>query len=255
MSRLLNLISAWFEYLGGLVILFSQTVLWVFVPPYRASHTLRQIVRIGIDSLGIASLVALFTGMIMAVQTAYQMEKVSAEMYIASLVALSLVRELGPVLTALIVAGRAGGAVTAEIGSMKITEQIDALRALAVNPVKYLVVPRFLAFLISLPILVMIANLLGIMGGYYVCVFNLSIPANLYLMNAFESIMLKDIVITITKSIVFAVIISMISCYEGLITEGGAEGVGSATMRSVVNSFVAIIGADWILSSLFYFIL
>ncbi len=244
----------WFEYLGGLAVLFSQTVLWTFVPPYRPDKTLHQIVRIGINSLGIASLVALFTGMIMAIQTAYQMQKVSAEMYISSLVSLSLVRELGPVLTALIVAGRAGGAITAEIGTMKISEQIDALRSLAVNPVKYLVVPRFLAFVISLPVLVMIANLIGIMGGYYVCVYNLSIPSRLYLITAFDSIMLKDVMISLIKSLVFAVLIVLISCQEGLLAEGGAEGVGEATMRSVVYSFIAVISADWVLSSLFYFI-
>jgi len=244
----------WFEYLGGLAVLFSQTVLWTFVPPYTPYKTLHQIIRIGLNSLAIGSLVGLFTGMILAIQTAYQMEKVSAEMYISSLVSLSLVRELGPVLTSLIVAGRAGGAITAEIGTMKISEQIGALRALAVNPIKYLVVPRFWAFVISLPVLVMIANFLGVMGGYYVCVYNLSIPSNLYLITAFNSIMLKDIMISLVKSVVFAILIVLISCQEGFLTEGGAEGVGEATMRSVVYSFIAIISADWILSSLFYFI-
>ncbi len=254
LKRLLDAISGWFEYLGRLVILFSQTVVWAFVPPYGPGKAIHQLVRIGIDSLGIVSLVALFTGMIMAVQTAYQMQKVSAEMYISSLVALSLVRELGPVLTALIVAGRAGGAVTAEIASMRITEQIDALRALAVNPIKYLVVPRFIAFLVGLPILVVIANMIGIMGGYYVCVYNLSIPSQIYINTAFSSIMFKDLVISLVKSVTFAVIIAIISCEEGLNASGGAEGVGAATMRSVVLSFITIIAADWVLSTIFYFI-
>ena len=236
------------------MILFSQTVVWCFVPPYSPAKFIHQLLRIGIDSLGIVSLVALFTGMIMAVQTAYQMEKVSAEMYISSLVALSLVRELGPVLTALVVAGRAGGAVTAEIASMRITYQIDALRALAINPIKYLVVPRFLAFFVGLPILVIIANFIGIMGGYYVCVYNLSIPSQMYINTAFSSIMFKDLIISLVKSLVFAVIIAMISCESGLNASGGAEGVGSATMRSVVISFVAVIAADWVLSTLFYFV-
>ncbi len=226
----------------------------MLVPPYNPEKSISQIIRIGVNSLAISSLVALFTGMIMAIQSAYQMQKVSAEMYISSLVALSLVRELGPVLTALIVAGRAGGAVTAEIGTMKITQQIDALRALAVNPIKYLVVPRFIAFVVSLPVLVLIASFLGIMGGYYVCVYNLSISSQIYLTTAFNSVMLKDIVISLSKSVVFAVIIAMISCQEGFLTDGGAEGVGSSTMRSVVYSFVAIIAADWILSTLFYFV-
>ncbi len=243
-----------FEYLGGLVFLFAQVILWTFVPPYRLSRVFHQIVRIGINSLSIVALVAVFTGMIIAIQTAYQMQKVSAEMYISALVSLSLVRELGPVLTSLIVAGRAGGAITAEIGTMKISEQIDALRSLAVNPIKYLVLPRFWAFVISLPILVIIADFLGIMGGYYVCVYNLSIPSRLYLITAFNSVMVKDIVVSLVKALVFAIVIVLISCQEGFLTEGGAEGVGESTMRSVVNSFIAVILSDWLLSSLFYFV-
>ncbi len=241
-------------YLGGIVLLFIRAFAGIFTKPFRILYTLDQIKRIGMASSFISMMVALFTGMIIAIQSAYQMQKVSAEMYIASLVALSMVRELGPVLTAMIVAGRAGAAITAEIGTMKVTEQIDALKTLAMEPVKFLVSPRLSAMVISLPILVLMANIVGIIGGYYVCVYNLNITGGLYVQTAFNALVYKDIVITIVKSVSFAMLISMISCYEGLRVEGGAEEVGEATMRSVVRSFVSILVADWIFTTLFYFV-
>jgi phospholipid/cholesterol/gamma-HCH transport system permease protein len=248
-SRTLN----FFEYLGGISRLFMETVYWTFVPPIKKERTLEQARMIGIDSLLIVSLVALFTGMILALQTAYLMMKLSSEMYIASIVALSLTRELGPVLTALIVAGRCGAAITAEIGTMTVTEQVDALKTLATNPVKYLVVPRFLSLTIMLPVLTIYADLIGIFGGYAICVNRLSISPNMYLATTFETLVNKDIFTGLIKTVFFGMIIALVACYEGLNVKGGAEGVGKSTNTSVVISFILIIVADCFFTALFYF--
>ena len=241
-------------YLGSIVLIFIRAFTGMFIAPFRFGHVFEQVKRIGMGSTVISMLVALFTGMIIAIQSAYQMQKVSAEMYIASLVSLSMVRELGPVLTAMIVAGRAGAAITAEIGTMKVTEQISALKTLAMDPVKFLISPRLAAMILSLPILVLMSNIIGIIGGYYVCVYNLNITGGLYVQTAFNALIYKDIVITVVKSVVFAILIAMISSFEGMRVEGGAEAVGEATMRAVVRSFISILIADWVFTTLFYFV-
>ena len=192
--------------------------------------------------------------MVLALQSAYQMQKMSAEMYIASLVSLSVTRELGPVLTALIVAGRCGAAMTAELGTMKVTEQVEALETLSANPVQYLVVPRFLALVFMLPLLTIYSDFFGIVGGYLIGVGKLNITHSMYLKMTFEPMAIKDVVIGLVKSGVFACIICLISCWEGLEAEGGAEGVGKATTQSVVRSFILIIVADCFITALFYFI-
>ena len=155
-------------FLGGLASLFFQTLYLTFVPPFKAERVFEEVKKTGYDSLPIVSLVALFIGFIFALQTAYFMQRIGSELYIASLVALSVVRELGPVLTALIVAGRVGAAITAELGSMQVTEQVDALETLATNPIKYLVVPRFLALILVLPLLTLYADIVGILGSYLI---------------------------------------------------------------------------------------
>ena len=192
--------------------------------------------------------------MIMALQTAYQMQRLGSEMYIASIVALSLVRELGPVLTALVVAGRVGAAITAEIGSMQVTEQVDALQTLATNPIKYLVVPRFLALSLMLPILTLYADIIGIFGGYFICIYKVGISSSLYLNITFDALLFKDLFTGLAKTVFFGMIIAFVSCYEGFNAEGGAEGVGRATRRAVVNTFILIISADCFFTALFYFI-
>ena len=241
-------------YMGGIIILFVETLFWVFMPPLRKKQLLDQMYRIGVNSLPIVFLTALFTGMVLALQSAYQMQRISAQMYIASLVSLSMIRELGPVLTALVVAGRVGASITAELGTMKVTEQIDALETLATNPVKYLVVPRFLALLLMLPLLTVYADFVGMLGGYIVGVFKLHINSNMYINMTTSPLGLKDLYTGLLKSVIFAIIIAIISCYEGMRTQGGAEGVGRSTTLSVVTSFVLIIAADCIFTALFYFI-
>jgi phospholipid/cholesterol/gamma-HCH transport system permease protein len=242
-------------YMGGLTILLFRTVFWTFAPRARKRQVLEQMHFIGVASFPIVVLISFFTGMVLALQSAYQMQKMSAEMYIASLVALSLTRELGPVLTGLIVAGRCGAAISAELGTMRVTEQVDALETMSVNPVHYLVVPRFLAMVIVVPILTIFADFFGILGGYVIGVGRLNITSSMYIHMTWDPLAVKDITTGLIKSISFAVIICLISCFEGLNSEEGAEGVGKATTASVVRSFILIIVADCFFTALFYFIM
>lgn len=241
-------------FLGGLVRLVSTSFFWVFQPPFKKERILEQARKIGADSLPIVSLVSLFIGIILALQTAVQMQRLGSEMYIASIVALSVVRELGPVLTALIVAGRSGASITAEIGTMTVTEQIDALQTLATNPIQFLVVPRLIAATLMLPILTLYSDIIGIIGGYLICVFKLNIASTMYLNITFDSLLLKDLLTGLIKAIFFGMIIAFVGCYEGFNVEGGAEGVGKATTTSVVTTFILIIAADCFFTALFYFI-
>ena len=242
------------EYAGGVFSLFIQTLFWIAVPPYRARQAYEQMVRIGVDSLPISTLTSFFIGIVMAFQSAYQMQKVNADMYIPSLISISMTREIGPVLTALVVAGRVGAAIAAELGSMKVTEQIDALETLAANPVKYLVAPRFLALFTMLPLLTVYADLIGIFGGYLVSIYKLGLSHALYMKMAFNALVMKDIFTGLFKSLVFAMVICIVSCFEGMRVEGGAEGVGAATTKAVVLSFILIIATDALFTMIFYFI-
>lgn len=241
-------------FMGGLSNLAAQSFYWAFVPPFKKERIFEQAKKAGLDSLPIVSLVALFIGVIMGLQTAYQMQRLGSEMYIASIVAVSMVRELGPVITSLVVAGRVGASIAAEIGSMQVTEQVDALQTLAANPIKYLVVPRFLALSLMLPVLTLYSDIIGIIGGYSICVYKLGISSSLYLNITFDSLLFKDLFTGLVKTIFFGMITAFVSCYEGFNVEGGAEGVGRATTRAVVESFILIIAADCFFTALFYFI-
>lgn len=242
------------RYAGGISLLMGETLFWIPMPPLRRRQIVENMSKIGVDSLPIVSLISLFTGMVLALQSAYQMQKISAEMYIASLVALSMTRELGPVLTALIVAGRVGASITAELGTMKVTEQIDALQTLATNPVKYLVVPRFIALMIMLPLLTLYSDVIGGFGGYIIATTKLNISHAMYMKNTWSPLKYKDVFTGLIKSFFFAVIVCIVACYEGMTAEGGAEGVGRATTSSVVTSFILIIASDCFFTALFYFI-
>jgi phospholipid/cholesterol/gamma-HCH transport system permease protein len=241
-------------FLGGLSTLAFQTICLTFVPPYKRYRIFEQAKKSGIDSLPIVSLIALFIGFIFALQTAYFMQRIGSELYIASLVALSIVRELGPVITALVVAGRVGASITAELGSMQVTEQIDALETLATNPVKYLVVPRFIALSLMVPLLTLYADAIGILGSYVICVFRLGISSSMYIRVTSEALLYKDLFTGLFKTVFFGMIIAIVSCYEAFNVKGGAEGVGKATTRCVVFTFILIIIADCLFTALFYFI-
>lgn len=251
------------RYAGGLSILFFRILFSIpgallFWLPRRPVERRRpfyeQMVKIGVDSLPIALLIALFIGIVLALQSAYQMSKLALELYIPPLVALSMIREIGPVLTALIVAGRVGAAITAEMGTMKVTEQIDALETLAVEPMEYLILPRFLALSVMLPILTVYADITGIFGGFLVGVGKLGIRPAMYLQMTWDPLMLKDLFSGLLKAVVFGMIIATVGCFEGMRTRGGAEGVGEATRLSVVNSFILIIAANCFFTALFYFV-
>ncbi len=247
-----------FKQLKEIIALFSQTLYWVFLGPFRKKPVSRkgffiQTVFSGLDSLLIVFFVDFFIGMVLAMQSAYQLEQLGATIYVAALVGVSMTREIGPVLTSLVIAGRVGAAITAELATMKVTEQIEALETISLNPVRYLVAPRFLALLLMLPCLVILGDIIGMFGGYIVGIYNLGLSPGLYIDTTIEFLTVKDILTGLLKSAVFSMVITMVACYQGLSTEGGAEGVGRSTTKSVVTSFILIIVADAILTALFYF--
>jgi phospholipid/cholesterol/gamma-HCH transport system permease protein len=255
LGRVLIEYSAWIRGLGRLCL---DILYWIILGPFKgkAAHRqsiFQQMVFVGLKSVLIVFIVTFFTGIVLAMQSAYQLQKLGAVLYVASLVSVSLCRELSPVLTALVVAGRAGSAITAEIGTMKVSEQIEALDTMAIDPTRFLAVPRFLALFFMLPCLTILGNLAGIIGGFIVGTGGLNINPDLYLQTSFKYLELKDIYTGFTKSFAFAIIIALVGCYEGFNTKGGAEGVGKATTRSVVISFILIILADCIITAIFYF--
>ncbi|NQT28126.1 MAG: ABC transporter permease [Candidatus Omnitrophica bacterium] len=241
-----------FHYIGSLSFFVKNIFWWLFAKKRNFKSLVREIIFIGIDSFPLVSLIAFFIGMIIAFQTAYQLQQFSSEIQLASLVALSLVRELGPVIGALIVAARSGASITAGIGSMKISEQVDALEALGVEPIDYLVVPKFIALLICMPILIIYADFLGIVGGYVIGSTKFAIPAGLYFRMTLDALKFKDILSGFAKSICFGSVIAFISCYEGFRPFSSTDVAHSVT-HSVVRSFMLIIITDCILTALFYF--
>lgn len=240
------------EQTGGLGILTGRALFAMIRPPYEVGLWIRQMEQIGFRSLGVAGITTIFTGMVLALQTALSLPSLGIKYYIGSVVAKSLVRELGPVLTALIVGGRIGSGMTAEIGTMKVTEQIDALRSLATDPVKKLVVPKLVATLIMLPALTIIGDALGILGGLIVATLTLNLPPGLYLNDVFDSLTLGDVGSGIAKSFFFAYFIAVVGCYNGLNTTGGADGVGRATTNTVVLAAILVLISDFFLTKLFY---
>lgn len=250
--RLFKNIERLFIYAGSICFFIKDIFRWLFTKKRSFKSLLREIIFIGIDSFPLVSLISFFIGMIIAFQTAYQLQKFSSEIQLATLVALSLVRELGPVIGSLIVAARSGASITAGIGSMKISEQVDALEAFGVSPVDYLVVPKFISLLICMPLLVIYADCLGIFGGYIVGSTKFGIPFGLYFRMTFDALSTKDIISGLIKSISFGSIIAFISCYEGLRPYSSAD-VSVSVTNSVVRSFMLIIILDCILTALFYF--
>lgn len=242
-----------FREAGGISILFARTLYTTFTTRLKWDSCLDQMNRIGVTSLPLVFLTAIFSGMVLALQAAYQLRYLQAVQFTADLVALSITRELGPVLTAMVVAGRVGAGITAELGTMKVTEQIDALTSLATDPVRYLVVPRFIASFFMLFVLAIYSDFIGILGGYIVGVFKLDIASMTYLKRTFNALVMKDIYTGLIKAFVFGIIISIVGCYHGFKTEGGAEGVGRATTLSVVTALILIISFDCLFTALFYF--
>lgn len=237
---------------GEISILTGKAFVGMVTPPYRLPSWVRQMEQIGVRSLLVAAITTTFTGMVLALQSAYSLPSLGVKFYVGTLVSKSVVRELGPVLTALIVGGRIGAGMTAELGTMKVTEQIDALRSMASDPVKELVVPRLAATLFTLPALTVIGNVLGIAGGLIVAVSQLNISAAFYLNDVFDALTLQDVSSGVGKSFFFAYFIAIIGCYNGLSARGGADGVGRATTNTVVYASILVLVSDFFLTKLFY---
>lgn len=228
---------------------FAVAFFWMFFPPYLIGRVVRRINFIGVKTTPVIVLTGLFTGMVLALQTYYALSKFGAESSLGPVVALSLIRELGPVISALMVTGCAGSALTAEIGIMRISEQIDALDAMALNPYKYLIVPSLLGGVVSLPLLNAIFVVIGVFGGYAVGVGLMDISGGTYFGGIRDFVGAKDIMEGFYKSLSFGVLITWISCYKGYFTGYGAEGVSKATTQSVVVSSVTVLVWDYFMTS------
>ncbi len=238
----------WLWRLGGLSRMLAQALKYTVVNPPRRSTILKQMFEIGVMSLPVVLITGAFTGMVLAVQSYYQFHKITMDTAVGIIVGLSMTNELGPVLTAVMIAGRVGAAMAAELGTMKVTEQIDALHALGVDPVQYLIVPRFIASVALVPILTVFSIFVGIVGGYIIGVELKGINATFFLKNMLDYTRPADLFSGLIKTVVFAVIVCIVSCYEGFHAEGGAEGVGKATTEAVVSSAITILIADFFLS-------
>lgn len=237
---------------GAVFLLFVKAFVWAFRPPFRFRHIARQMEAVGVESIPVVLITASFTGMVLALQSFTGFQRFNAEGLVGTVVALSMTRELGPVLTGLIVAGRAGAAMAAELGTMKVTEQIDALATLAVDPVKYLITPRLLAGMSMLPLLTVFSDFIGIIGGYLISVHMLGANPGIYIRRTIQYLEPNDIWGGLLKAMVFGTIIATISCYRGFNAQGGAEGVGRATTGAVVAAEMLILISDYFLTAFLF---
>jgi phospholipid/cholesterol/gamma-HCH transport system permease protein len=221
-------------------------------PPFYGRLFLSALLDIGYFSLPVVAMTAIFTGMVLALQSYTGFARFSAQGAVANLVVLSVTRELGPVLASLMVAGRVGAAMAAELGTMRVTDQIDALSTLSTNPMKYLVAPRLLAGIIALPLLVLIADILGVLGGFIVSTLKLGFNATAYLTNTMTFVQTEDVLSGLTKAGVFGFLIALMGCYQGYNSKGGAQGVGAATTAAVVSASILILAFDYVLTEMFF---
>ena len=221
--------------------------------PYRWRASVRQMLQIGVDALPMVSLMAICTGFILAMQGASELRRFGAIKYVIDLVSVGFTRELGPLLTAIAVSGRSGSAFAAEIGTMKVTEELDSLRVMALEPIEFVLAPKYLAMLISVPCLSVISNVCGILSGGLFMFFSTHISPGLYLRDVLESIQLRDVITGLIKSVAFATIIAQVSCLEGFRVRGGPDSVGRSTTSAVVKSTFLVIVADAVFTAIFYF--
>jgi len=253
MRKLLRIIGAWFlsnvRTMGHMFLFLLNSIYLIFIPPFKFNVLIRQIRFLGTKSMAIILLTGAFTGMVLALQLFYTLRKFGSEALLGPAIALSLVRELGPVLSALMITGRAGSAIAAEIGIMRITEQIDAMYAMALNPIRYLIVPYIVAAMITFPLLTSLFDVVGIYGGYVVGVKLLGISSGTYFSQMETFLAMDDIMMGLYKSFSFGIIVSWICCYKGYHSTYGAEGVGRATTEAVVMSSVCILIWDYFLGS------
>ena len=237
---------------GRLSIFTTLSVSHCFRPPFFMRLLMKQMIEIGYYSLPVVGLTTIFAGMVLALQSYTGFSRFGAEGAVASVVIISITRELGPVLAGLMVAGRVGASMAAEIGTMRVTEQIDALKTLSTNPFKYLIAPRIIAGLLMLPLLVFVGDIMGVFGGYIVGVYKLGFnPAN-YISSTWEHFEMIDLLSGLVKAAVFGLIISIMGCYHGYNSKGGAQGVGAATTNAVVSASILILTFNYILTELFF---
>ena len=241
-----------FQTVGILSIFIAKTINGLIRRPFYLNLILRQIISIGYFSLPVVAMTAVFSGAVLALQSYTGFSRFSAESSIATVVVLSITRELGPVLAGLMVAGRVGASIAAEIGTMKVTEQIDALFTLSTDPIKYLVVPRVIASVLTMPCLVLIGDIIGVMGGYLVSVYKLGFNGITYIKNTVEYLETIDVVSGLVKAAVFGFIIAIMSCYHGYHSNKGAKGVGTATTDAVVSSSILILLSNYLITELFF---
>ena len=246
-------------YVGELTTLAGQAAYFTFLAPFRGKpmrfqRAVSQAMEAGVRALPILSMITFFIGLILALQAAYELRRFGAISFVANAVALSMTRELGPLITAVIVIGRSGSAFAAELGTMKVSEEIDALETMAINPVGFLVAPKFVAMLIMLPCLVIWANFMGILGGSLFGVAQADFTFWRYIIASLDALFLRDVMTGLVKSVMFGATITAVGCLEGLKTTGGAEQVGRSTTRAVVMSIFLVILVDLVFTMLFYFL-
>lgn len=254
LARVRERVDEFLFYVGSLADLGIQTIQQATRGTVETPLLIAQFDQIGVRSLSIVAITSLFIGMVLALQTAYSLAEFGGALFIGKVVSLSLVRELAPVLMSLMVGGRVGAGITAELGTMKVTEQIDALRALATNPVRKLVVPRVMATTLMLPLLTVLACFIGILGGLLIAVGSLHLTANFYIRSVVETVKYNDLASGIGKTFFFGFAIGLIGCYNGLRTSGGADGVGRSTTATVVTASISVLIMDFFLTKLFLLI-
>jgi len=247
-----RIVLLFFGNCGRVSIFFAKSIHHGVQPPWYGRQFLRQLIQIGYFSLPVVGLTAIFTGMVLALQSYTGFSRFSAESAVATVVVLSMTRELGPVLAGLMVAGRVGAAMAAEIGTMRVTEQIDALVTLSTNPLKFLVAPRVLAGLLMLPALVIVADIIGVLGGYIIGVYKLGFNSANYIQQTWKYLEADDVISGLIKAAVFGVIITLMGCYHGYNSERGAEGVGRATTNAVVSASILILFMNYALTVLLF---
>lgn len=246
-------------YLGSLAILGTRAAYYSFVAPFRGKplrlqRAASQAMEVGVRALPILSLITFFIGLILALQSAYELTKLGAMNLVPRAVALSMSRELGPLITAIVVIGRSGSAFAAEIGTMKVTEEIDALETMAISPIQFLVTPKFLAMIVMMPCLTIWANMMGIFGGALFGVAQADFTFGRYTRASLDSLLIRDIVSGLIKSVLFGMTITAVGCFEGLSTGGGAEQVGHSTTRAVVMSILLVVAVDLVFTGVFFFV-
>jgi phospholipid/cholesterol/gamma-HCH transport system permease protein len=238
--------------IGDLTLFAGRAIVQGVSGPYYPRAILRQMIDIGYYSLPVVGLTAIFTGMVLALQSYTGFSRFEAQSAVATIVVLSMTRELGPVLAGLMVAGRVGASMAAEIGTMRVTEQIDALTTLSTDPFKYLVWPRLIAGLLMLPLLVIVADIIGVFGGYIVGIYKLGFGPYEYINNTLEFLETEDVVSGLVKAAVFGFLVALMGCYQGYNSKGGAQGVGAATTKAVVSASILILTANYVVTELFF---